>query len=60
MRITPGLPQRQATTKETFDESHQVSATAAAKVADVSEMVDRTDKIYASVGSVSPVGGRFP
>ncbi|XVE85897.1 hypothetical protein DITRI_Ditri17bG0128300 [Diplodiscus trichospermus] len=38
-----------------FDESHQVSATAAAKVADLSERIGLTDKICAGVNAVRSV-----
>ncbi|OVA09048.1 RNA recognition motif domain [Macleaya cordata] len=38
-----------------FDESHQVSATAAAKVAEVSKRIGLTDKIMSGVGAVKSV-----
>ncbi|WOK91599.1 binding partner of ACD11 1 [Canna indica] len=42
-----------------FDESHQVSATAAAKVADLSKRIGLTDKINAGVGAVRSVDDRY-
>ncbi|XP_042441763.1 binding partner of ACD11 1-like [Zingiber officinale] len=42
-----------------FDESHQVSATAAAKVADLSKRVGLTDTIYAGVDAVRSVDERY-
>lgn len=38
-----------------FDESHQVSATAAAKVAELSKRIGLTDKVYAGVNAVRSV-----
>ncbi|XP_022776901.1 binding partner of ACD11 1 [Durio zibethinus] len=42
-----------------FDESHQVSATAAAKVAELSERTGLTDKICAGVDAVRSVDERY-
>lgn len=42
-----------------FDESHQVSATATAKVAEMSERIGLTDKICAGVGAVKSVDERY-
>lgn len=42
-----------------FDESHQVSATAAAKVAEFSERIGLTDKICAGVEAVKSVDERY-
>jgi len=42
-----------------FDESHQVSATAAAKVAELSERIGLTDKICAGVEAVRSVDGKY-
>lgn len=42
-----------------FDESHQVSATAAAKVADLSKRVGLTDTIYAGVDAARSVDERY-
>ncbi|KAL8111956.1 binding partner of ACD11 1 isoform X2 [Apium graveolens] len=44
---------------KSFDESHQVSATATAKVAELSERIGLTDKIYAGVGAVKSVDERY-
>ncbi|KAL1828800.1 hypothetical protein DCAR_0208060 [Daucus carota subsp. sativus] len=44
---------------KSFDESHQVSATATAKVAELSEKIGLTDKIYAGVGAVKSVDERY-
>lgn len=44
---------------KTFDESHQVSATAAAKVAEFSEGIGLADKICAGVEVVRSVDERF-
>ncbi|OVA13326.1 RNA recognition motif domain [Macleaya cordata] len=42
-----------------FDESHQVSATAAAKVAEMSKRIGLTDKISAGVGAVKSVDDKY-
>lgn len=42
-----------------FDESHGVSATAAAKVAELSNKIGLTDKVYASVQAVKSVDEKF-
>ncbi|KAL3511149.1 hypothetical protein ACH5RR_030550 [Cinchona calisaya] len=42
-----------------FDESHQVSATAAAKVAGFSERIGLTDKIFAGMEAVKSVDERY-
>lgn len=42
-----------------FDQSHQVSATAAAKVAELSQKIGLTDKISAGVDAVRSVDGRY-
>lgn len=42
-----------------FDESHHVSATAAAKVADLSNRVGLTEKIYAGVDAVRAVDQQY-
>lgn len=42
-----------------FDESHQVSATAAAKVAELSERIGLTDKICVGVDAVRSVDERY-
>ncbi|KAK1261171.1 hypothetical protein QJS04_geneDACA013369 [Acorus gramineus] len=42
-----------------FDEAHHVSATAAAKVAELSRKIGLTDKIYAGVGVVRSVDERY-
>jgi hypothetical protein len=42
-----------------FDESHQVSATAAAKVAELSERIGLADKICAGVEAVRSVDGKY-
>lgn len=42
-----------------FDESHQVSSTAAAKVAEFGKRVGLTDKIYAGVNTVRSVDERL-
>lgn len=42
-----------------YDESHQVSATAAAKVAELSERIGLTDKIFAGVEAVKSVDEKF-
>lgn len=42
-----------------FDESHQLSATAAAKVADLSERMGLTDKIFAGVEAARSVDQRY-
>lgn len=44
---------------KTFDESHQVSATAAAKVAELSERIGLTDKIFAGVEAARCVDGKY-
>ncbi|PPD72612.1 hypothetical protein GOBAR_DD30488 [Gossypium barbadense] len=44
---------------KTLDESHQVSATAAAKVAELSERIGLTDKIYVGVDAVRSVDERY-
>ncbi|TYJ42838.1 hypothetical protein E1A91_A03G113900v1 [Gossypium mustelinum] len=44
---------------KTFDESHQVSATAAAKVAELSERIGLTDKIYVGVDAVRSMDERY-
>lgn len=47
------------TRAKAFDESHQVSATAAAKVADLSNRIGLTDKLYAGMGAVKSVDERY-
>lgn len=47
------------TKAKAFDESHQVSATAAAKVAELSERIGLTDKFCASVEAVRSVDQRY-
>ena len=42
-----------------FDESHGVSATAAAKVAEMSNKIGLTDKVYAGVQAVKSVDEKF-
>ncbi|KAK9116823.1 hypothetical protein Sjap_015770 [Stephania japonica] len=42
-----------------FDESHQVSASAAAKVAELSNRLGLTDKIHAGVGAVKSVDEKY-
>lgn len=42
-----------------FDESHQVSATAAAKVAELNQRIGLTDKISASVEAVRSVDQKY-
>lgn len=42
-----------------FDESHQVSATAVAKVAELSERMGLTDKIFAGVEAARSVDQRY-
>lgn len=42
-----------------FDQSHQVSATAAAKVAELSQKIGLTDKISAGVDAVRSVDERY-
>lgn len=42
-----------------YDESHQVSATAAAKVAEFSERIGLTDKIFSGVEAVKSVDDKF-
>lgn len=42
-----------------FDESHQVSASAAAKVAELSKRIGLTDKISAGVDAVKSVDERY-
>lgn len=42
-----------------FDESHKVSATAAAKVADLSKQIGLTDKINAGVGALRSVDDTY-
>ncbi|KAJ4960998.1 hypothetical protein NE237_020908 [Protea cynaroides] len=42
-----------------FDESHQVSATAATKVAELSKRIGLTDKICAGVGAVKSVDEKY-
>ncbi|CAI9297131.1 unnamed protein product [Lactuca saligna] len=42
-----------------FDESHQVSASAAAKVAELSERMGLTDKVFAGVEAVRSVDQRY-
>ncbi|KAE8719781.1 Basic helix-loop-helix DNA-binding superfamily protein [Hibiscus syriacus] len=42
-----------------FDESHQVSETAAAKVAELSERIGLTDKLRAGVGTVRSVDEKY-
>ncbi|KAK8686795.1 hypothetical protein V6N13_125812 [Hibiscus sabdariffa] len=42
-----------------FDESHHVSATAAAKVAELSERIGLTDKLLVGVGAVRSVDERY-
>ncbi|XP_020089933.1 binding partner of ACD11 1-like [Ananas comosus] len=42
-----------------FDESHQVSATAAAKIADLSKRIGLTDKINAGIDTVKSVDDRY-
>ncbi|KAH1097689.1 hypothetical protein J1N35_014610 [Gossypium stocksii] len=44
---------------KTFDESHQVSATAAAKVAELSERIGLTDKICVGVDAVRSMDERY-
>ncbi|PIA62610.1 hypothetical protein AQUCO_00200548v1 [Aquilegia coerulea] len=44
---------------KTFDESHRVSATAAEKVAELSQRFGLTDKIYAGVGAVKSVDEKY-
>ncbi|KAB2090233.1 hypothetical protein ES319_A03G110800v1 [Gossypium barbadense] len=44
---------------KTFDASHQVSATAAAKVAKLSERIGLTDKIYVGVDAVRSMDERY-
>lgn len=47
------------TRAKAFDESHQVSATAAAKVADLSNRIGLTEKLYAGMGAVKSVDEKF-
>lgn len=47
------------TKAKAFDESHQVSATASAKVAELSERVGLTDKLCAGVDAVRSVDQRY-
>lgn len=47
------------TKAKAFDESHQVSATAAAKVAELSNKIGLTDKIYAGMGVVKSVDEKY-
>eukprot|EP00262_Sarcandra_glabra_P020678 TRINITY_DN8378_c0_g1_i1.p1 TRINITY_DN8378_c0_g1~~TRINITY_DN8378_c0_g1_i1.p1 ORF type:complete len:245 (-),score=38.84 TRINITY_DN8378_c0_g1_i1:671-1405(-) len=42
-----------------FDESHQVSASAAAKVAELSKHIGLTDKVCAGVGAIKSVDERY-
>ena len=42
-----------------FDESHQVSATATAKVAELSQRIGLTDKISAGVGAVKSADEKY-
>ncbi|KAK6922043.1 RNA recognition motif domain [Dillenia turbinata] len=42
-----------------YDESHQVSATAAAKVAELSQRIGLTDKINAGVGAMKSIDERY-
>lgn len=42
-----------------FDESHRVTATAAAKVAELSDRVGLTDKIYAGVDALRSVDQQY-
>lgn len=42
-----------------FDESHQVSASAAGKVAELSHRIGLTDKIHAGVGAVQSVDEKY-
>jgi hypothetical protein len=42
-----------------FDESHKVSATAAARVADLSKQIGLTDKINAGVGALRSVDDTY-
>jgi len=42
-----------------FDESHQVSATATAKVSELSQRIGLTDKISAGIGAVKSVDQRY-
>ncbi|KVI05488.1 binding partner of ACD11 1 [Cynara cardunculus var. scolymus] len=44
---------------QAFDESHQVSASAAAKVAELSERIGLTDKVFAGVEAVRSVDQRY-
>ncbi|KDP41168.1 hypothetical protein JCGZ_15575 [Jatropha curcas] len=44
---------------KTFDESHQVSATAAAKVAELTERVGLADKIFAGMEAVKAVDQKY-
>lgn len=51
---------RDALTKaKAFDESHNVSATAAAKVAEASHKIGLTDKVYYGINAVKSVDGRY-
>ncbi|KAL8146700.1 hypothetical protein AgCh_004440 [Apium graveolens] len=45
--------------EKSFNESHQVSETATIKVAELSERIGLTDKIYAGVGAVKSVDERY-
>ncbi|KAJ4833472.1 hypothetical protein Tsubulata_008060 [Turnera subulata] len=47
------------TQAKAFDESHQVSATAAAKVAELSERIGLTDKIFAGMEAVRAVDQKY-
>ncbi|KAJ7943501.1 Binding partner of ACD11 1 [Quillaja saponaria] len=47
------------TRAKAFDESHQVSATATAKVAELSQRIGLTDKISAGVGAVKSVDEKY-
>lgn len=42
-----------------FDESHQVSATATAKVSELSQRIGLSDKISAGIGAVKSVDQRY-
>lgn len=44
---------------QAFDESHQVSASAAAKVAELSERIGLTDKVFAGVEAVRSVDQKY-
>ncbi|KAL2898394.1 Binding partner of ACD11 1 [Bienertia sinuspersici] len=47
------------TRAKAFDESHQVSATAAAKVAELSNRIGLTEKLYAGMGAVKSVDEKY-